>query len=132
MSAPMVMPTKVSEMNCGTLRQGREFALHGRAQHRRADIEIVAVEEHAGADQPEDAMMKRRDRQPVEPRAGIDRCSHVVSLPLDFCRRDGAEPIRPATAAPQGKERGLLPMFLAPDNAVRAGDDGDAAMPDLG
>ena len=50
-----------------------ELCLHRGAQHGGADIEIVAVEEHAGADQPEDAIVERRDRQPVKPRAGIHR-----------------------------------------------------------
>src|SRR5205823_14253702 len=44
----------------GVLVQGREAALDGRAEHRRADIEVVAVEEHAGADQKENAPVERR------------------------------------------------------------------------
>jgi len=55
------------------LGQHGELRLHRGAQHGRADIKIVAVEEHAGADQPEDAIVKRGYRQPVEPRAGIHR-----------------------------------------------------------
>jgi hypothetical protein len=69
----MVMPTKVQEMNCGDLGQHGELRLHRGAQYGSANIKIVAVEEHAGADQPEDAIVERGYRQPVEPRAGIHR-----------------------------------------------------------
>ncbi len=64
------------------LRNGREFGLHRGRQHAAGDIEIVAVEEHAGADQPEDPVVKRRDREPVETRAGVYCMSHVKFPPL--------------------------------------------------
>jgi hypothetical protein len=47
------------------LRQRREFRLDQRGQYAARDIEIVAVEEHPGADEREDAVVKRRYRQPV-------------------------------------------------------------------
>jgi hypothetical protein len=60
------------------LRQRRELGLGYRGQHAAGDIEVVAVEEHAGADQPKDAVVKRRDRQPVEARAGVYCKSHEI------------------------------------------------------
>ena len=86
------------------LRQGRELALDRRGQHAAGDVEIVAVEEHAGADQPENPVMKRRHRQAVEPRARIHHLSHVISpraraldrtrlyRPPDAMRAEGAAP----------------------------------------
>jgi len=46
----MVMPTKVQEMNCGTWASNGELRLYRSTQHGSADIKVVAVEEHAGAD----------------------------------------------------------------------------------
>ncbi len=60
------------------LRQRREFGLDRGRQHAAGDVEIVAVEEHAGADQPEDAIVKRRDREPVETCAGVHCASHLI------------------------------------------------------
>ena len=41
------------------LRHSGELGLYRRSEHAGGDIEIVAVEEHAGADQPEDAIVER-------------------------------------------------------------------------
>jgi hypothetical protein len=41
------------------LRAGGEFGLQRRRQHAARDIEIVSVEKHAGADQPENPVVKR-------------------------------------------------------------------------
>jgi len=40
------------------LRNGRELGLDCGGQHAASDIEVVAVEEHAGADQPENPVVK--------------------------------------------------------------------------
>src|SRR5260370_18556523 len=42
-------------------------------------MEVVAVEEHAGADQKENAPVERRKRKPVEACSGVDRARHDVS-----------------------------------------------------
>jgi hypothetical protein len=59
------------------LRQSREFGLNQRREDTTGHIEVVAVEKHAGADEPEDAVMKRTDGQTIETRARIDRRSHA-------------------------------------------------------
>src|SRR5581483_6746939 len=69
------------------LRQCRELGLDGGSEHAAGDIEVVAVEEHPGADETEDPVVKRRDRQAVEPRAGVDCCCHVDVPPLCRMRR---------------------------------------------
>ena len=71
-SEPIVMPTKVSEMNCRFCGSVENLVWIVDGEHAARDIEVVAVEEHAGADQPEDAIVKRADRQAVEPRARVD------------------------------------------------------------
>jgi hypothetical protein len=63
----------------------REAGLQSRRQHVGADIEIIAVEKHAGADQPENAVVEGADRQPVKPSACIGGCPHVAFSP-DSCR----------------------------------------------
>src|ERR1022692_3896242 len=74
------MPTKVSEMNCRFCGTVENLVCTAEPSTPPA-IEIVAVEKHAGADQPENPVVKRRDRQPVEPRAGVDCVSHVEVPP---------------------------------------------------
>jgi hypothetical protein len=61
------------------LRQRRKFGLDRGRKYAAGDIKIIAVEEHAGPDQPEDAVVKRRDREPVETCAGTHCGSHSVS-----------------------------------------------------
>src|SRR5207253_2076166 len=75
------------------------------------DIEVVAVEEHAGADQHEDAAMERRDRQAIEPRAGIDDagCHDVSPRTADH---GTAVPIRGrAVSSDPGGGRGGRPRW---------------------
>ena len=59
----------------------RETGLQKRGQHIGADIEVVAVEKHAGADEPEDAFVKRRNRQPIKACASVHGTSHRISPP---------------------------------------------------
>jgi hypothetical protein len=42
-------------------------ALHHGAEHAAGEIDVETVEEHPGADEPEDAAMERRHRQGIEP-----------------------------------------------------------------
>jgi hypothetical protein len=50
-----------------------------RRQHSAREIDLERIEKHPGADQPEHAVMKRRDRQAIEPPSGIDcACRHTV------------------------------------------------------
>src|SRR3954470_7216677 len=48
------------------LPERREVRRHGRAEHVGADVEIVPIEEHPGADEPKDALVKARDRQAIK------------------------------------------------------------------
>ncbi len=61
------------------LRERREAALQRRAEHSRGDVDIEAIEKHADADQPHDASMKPRHRQPVQPCACIHFHCHCLS-----------------------------------------------------
>jgi len=51
------------------LRQRREAALDRGAKHVGADIEIVTVEEHPGAEQPENLVVEWQQRQSIKTRA---------------------------------------------------------------
>src|SRR5260221_13435060 len=62
----------------GVLRQGREAALQGDAEHRAGEINVKTVEEHADADQKHDAAVGWFERQPIEAGARIYRC-HIIS-----------------------------------------------------
>src|SRR5262249_61740821 len=64
------------------LRERGKLAADGGRQHAAGDIEVIAVEEHAGPDQPKYAVVERAGRQAVETSARVDRCRHE-DLPLD-------------------------------------------------
>jgi hypothetical protein len=55
--------------------------LDQRRQHTAREIDLERIKKHPGADQPEHAVMKRRDRQAIEPPSGIDCAFRHTALP---------------------------------------------------
>jgi len=56
----------------GVLREGGKVAVECGAEDAGGDVDVVAVEEHADADEREDAAMERGDGEAVEAGAGVD------------------------------------------------------------
>ena len=56
----------------GVLRKGGKAGVERGAEDAGGDVDVVAVEEHADADERENAAMKLGDGEAIEARAGVD------------------------------------------------------------